>query len=142
MICVPDDVPPSASVRVIFTTQSPSTFDHDSSPNEPSESNDHERMRLARGSQPMTCVPSCTCSSSFSTLYERIRNAFFAVQCTEVSTRTPSALSRHCPTKNSKSLRASAAVGGVGVSLSCTLSISHVASAAPCLISTAENDDS
>ena len=75
---------PSCKVPVCLIDHVLSFPLHVPSPNVPSESNTHERICLAPGSQPMICIPDMSIRSPIITANERVKKFLFFVQSQSV----------------------------------------------------------
>src|SRR5690349_19506584 len=96
-ICVPLVTLPSACTLLALIRHSLSENDHVPSPKEPSSEKFQERMVLARGSQPIICVPTTGSAPSKVTVYFRMRKFFLSLHFASVSTRTPGESSVQAP---------------------------------------------
>src|SRR5688500_7342244 len=75
---------PSGSVPVCLMDHASSLRVHVPSPKVPSESNTHERICFAAGSQPITCIPDMSTRSPTITANERVRKFLFLVHSQSV----------------------------------------------------------
>src|SRR5208282_4700654 len=91
----------------------------------PSESNVHDRMDLATGSQPMICMPDMLIWPSVATVNVRVMKLWFFVHLHSVSMSTLSSLSTQWPIIHSSGLSCSYRDGVASLSFSVTRSSSH-----------------